>query len=120
MTAELRSTSQGLTMVLTISNPEHRNALGPEMYAAGVEALSVAESSPEVRSVVIVGDGALAMRLSDRLFESGVFAQGIAFPTVPRGKARVRTIVAATHTEGELQYALDTFAKVGRELGVIP
>lgn len=59
MTAELRSTSHGLTMVLTISNPEHRNALGPEIYAAGVEALSVAETSPEVRSVVIVGEGAL-------------------------------------------------------------
>ncbi len=41
MTAELKSTSQGRTMVLTLSNPEHRNALGPEMYAAGVEALSV-------------------------------------------------------------------------------
>ena len=59
MTAELRSTSQGLTMVLTISNPEHRNALGPEIYSAGVEALNVAESSPDVRSVIIVGDGAL-------------------------------------------------------------
>ncbi len=58
MTAELRSTSEGLTMVLTVSNPEHRNALGPEIYAAGVEALNVAESSPEVRSVVIVGEGA--------------------------------------------------------------
>jgi enoyl-CoA hydratase/carnithine racemase len=58
MTAELRSTSEGLTMVLTISNPEHRNALGPEIYAAGVEALNVAESSTEVRSVVIVGEGA--------------------------------------------------------------
>ncbi|WP_137895529.1 oxepin-CoA hydrolase, alternative type [Ramlibacter sp. 2FC] len=57
MPAELRSTHHGMTMVLTISNPEHRNALGPEMYAAGVEALSVAESSPEVRSVVIVGEG---------------------------------------------------------------
>jgi enoyl-CoA hydratase/carnithine racemase len=44
-------------MVLTISNPEHRNALGPDMYAAGVEALNVAESSPEVRSVVITGEG---------------------------------------------------------------
>jgi len=44
-------------MVLTLSNPEHRNALGPEMYAAGVEALSVAESSPDVRSVVIAGEG---------------------------------------------------------------
>jgi enoyl-CoA hydratase/carnithine racemase len=57
MAAELKSTSRGRTMVLAISNPEHRNALGPEMYAAGVEALSVAESSPEVRSVVIVGEG---------------------------------------------------------------
>jgi enoyl-CoA hydratase/carnithine racemase len=59
MPAELRSTSEGLTMVLTLSNPEHRNALGPEMYAAGVEALNVAESSPEVRSVVIAGEGAV-------------------------------------------------------------
>lgn len=59
MTAQLKSTSRGRTMVLTLSNPEHRNALGPEMYAAGVEALSVAESSPEVRSVVIVGEGSL-------------------------------------------------------------
>ena len=57
MPAELKSTSQGQTMVLTLSNPEHRNALGPEMYAAGVEALSVAESSTEVRTVVITGEG---------------------------------------------------------------
>jgi enoyl-CoA hydratase/carnithine racemase len=56
--AQLKSTSQGRTMVLTISNPEHRNALGPEMYAAGVEALNVAESNPDVRSVVITGEGA--------------------------------------------------------------
>jgi glycine C-acetyltransferase len=68
---------------------------------------------------VIVGDGALAMLLSDRLFQSGVFAQGIASPTVPAGKARVRTIVTATHTRDELQFALDTFATVGRELGII-
>jgi glycine C-acetyltransferase len=68
---------------------------------------------------VIVGDGALAMRLSDRLFEEGVFAQGIAFPTVARDRARVRTIVTATHTREELQFALDAFARVGRELGII-
>lgn len=55
MAAELKSTSHGLTMVLTISNPENRNALGPEIYAAGIEALNVAESSPEVRSVIITG-----------------------------------------------------------------
>jgi glycine C-acetyltransferase len=68
---------------------------------------------------VIVGDGALAMKLSDRLFAQGVFAQGIAFPTVARDKARVRTIVTATHTRDELQFALDVFASVGRELGII-
>jgi len=68
---------------------------------------------------VIVGDAALAMKLSDVLFDNGVFAQGIGFPTVPRGKARVRTIVTATHTRDELQFALDCFAKVGRSLGVI-
>jgi glycine C-acetyltransferase len=68
---------------------------------------------------VIVGDGARAMKLSDRLFEEGVFAQGIAYPTVARDKARVRTIVTATHTREDLQYALDTFAKVGRELDLL-
>jgi enoyl-CoA hydratase/carnithine racemase len=59
MSASLISTSQGRTMVLTLSNPGHRNALAPEIYAAGVEALSAAENSPEVRSVVITGEGSL-------------------------------------------------------------
>ena len=68
---------------------------------------------------VIAGDASRAMALSDRLFEEGVFAQGIGFPTVARDKARVRTIVMATHTRDELQFALDVFAKVGAELGLI-
>src|SRR4051812_38326533 len=68
---------------------------------------------------VIAGEGAKAMLLSDKLFERGVFAQGIAFPTVARDKARVRTIVTATHTRDDLQYALDQFAVVGRDIGLI-
>jgi glycine C-acetyltransferase len=68
---------------------------------------------------VIVGEARLAMALSDRLFEKGVFAQGIGFPTVARDKARVRTIVTATHTRSDLQLALDAFAEVGRSLGII-
>ncbi|CAN5412990.1 glycine C-acetyltransferase [soil metagenome] len=68
---------------------------------------------------VITGDGALAMRLSDRLFEEGVFAQGIGFPTVARDKARVRTIVTATHSREDLQFALDMFEKVGKELELV-
>jgi enoyl-CoA hydratase/carnithine racemase len=59
MPAELKSTSQGRTMVLAISNPENRNALDPAMYAAGVEALNVAETNPEVGSVVITGEGSM-------------------------------------------------------------
>lgn len=58
MGASLKSHSQGQTLVLTISNPESRNALGPEIYAAGVEALTAAESNPDVRSVIITGEGA--------------------------------------------------------------
>ena len=68
---------------------------------------------------VIVGEASLAMKLSDRLFAEGVFAQGIGFPTVARDKARVRTIVTATHTRQDLQFALDAFKKVGKELGLI-
>ncbi|MGH2361594.1 MAG: aminotransferase class I/II-fold pyridoxal phosphate-dependent enzyme, partial [bacterium] len=68
---------------------------------------------------VIVGDERLAMDLSDQLFQAGVFALGIAFPTVPRGKARVRTIVTAGHTREHLQKALDAFNRVGRALKLI-
>ena len=68
---------------------------------------------------VIVGEAATAARMSDALFEKGVFAQSLGFPTVARDKARLRTIVAATHSKEDLKYALDMFALVGRELGVI-
>jgi glycine C-acetyltransferase len=89
-------------------------------FKAGLEALGFNTGlSQSPITPVIVGDGALAMKLSDRLFAEGVFAQGIAFPTVARDKARVRTIVTATHTREDLQFALDVFAKVGVALGVI-
>jgi len=67
---------------------------------------------------IMIGDEAKAMRFSDRLFEEGVFALGIAFPTVPRGRARVRTIVTAGHTKEQLSEALDACGRVGREMGV--
>ena len=68
---------------------------------------------------VIAGSAEKAMRLSDRLFEEGVFAQGIGFPTVPDAKSRVRTIVTATHTRENLDAALAAFEQVGRELALI-
>lgn len=68
---------------------------------------------------VIIGDERKAMQLADELFAAGVFAQGIAFPTVQKGKARVRTIITAAHTRDDLQFAIDAFAKVGKKIGVI-
>ena len=59
------------------------------------------------------------MQFSKRLFEEGVFAQGIVFPTVPADKCRVRTIVTAQHTQDELAKALDIFERVGKELHII-
>src|SRR6187399_156981 len=89
-------------------------------FKAGLTALGFNTGMSESPiTPVIVGDGALAMTLSDQLFEGGVFAQGIAFPTVARDKARVRTIVTATHTRADLQFALDTFGRVGKALGIV-
>jgi len=68
---------------------------------------------------VIVGKGALAMKLSDRLFDEGVFAMGIGYPTVPEDRSRVRTIVTAEHTRAELESCLAAFETVGRELAII-
>jgi glycine C-acetyltransferase len=68
---------------------------------------------------VIVGEGARAMQFSDRLLEHGLFAQGIAFPTVARDMGRVRTIVTAAHTEADLHEALTIFEHVGRDMGLI-
>ncbi len=68
---------------------------------------------------VIVGESATAIRFSDRLFEEGVFATSVVYPTVALDRARLRTIVTAAHTDAQLDRAIETFDRVGRELGVI-
>lgn len=68
---------------------------------------------------VMVGDTAKANKFSERLFEEGVFALAIGFPTVPKGKERLRTIVSAGHTQQNLETALEKFSAVGKELGII-
>lgn len=119
----------------------------PAVIAAAMEAFTVLEEEPELIDQlwsntdffrkglqelgfdtgfsqtpiipVIAGDEKKSALLADELFANGVFAQSIAFPTVARGKARVRTIITATHTREELQYALDVFGRIGRVLGLI-
>jgi len=68
---------------------------------------------------VMMGDSATASRFSARLFEDGVFAQPVVYPTVALDKARIRTIVTAEHTTAQLDRCLAAFAKVGREVGVL-
>ena len=68
---------------------------------------------------MIAGDAALAHQLSRELFQEGVLATGIGFPTVAKGKARVRTIVTSEHTKNELDKALEVFSRVGKKLGLV-
>jgi glycine C-acetyltransferase len=68
---------------------------------------------------IIIGEGRLTMEFSRELFNEGVFTPGIAFPTVAEGKARVRTIMTATHTQDQLSRALEALKKVGNRMGIL-
>src|SRR5271168_4505627 len=68
---------------------------------------------------IIIADGKLTMDFSRELFKEGVLGTGIAFPTVPEGKARIRTIMTATHTKEELQQALEVLGRVGKRMGIL-
>lgn len=68
---------------------------------------------------VMLGEATLAQKFSQRLFEEGVFAMAIGYPTVPQGKARIRVMNSAAHSLNDLEAALDVFSRVGQELGVI-
>ena len=68
---------------------------------------------------VMLGEAPLAQQFSRRLFEIGVFAMPLGFPTVPKGKARIRVMISAAHSCNDLDKGLEAFAVVGRELGVI-
>jgi glycine C-acetyltransferase len=123
------------------------NALPPSVAATCLAALDVLENEPQLIeklwentryfkgglkrlgfdigqsetpiTPVIAGSAEKAMKLSDRLFEEGVFAQGIGYPTVPEARSRVRTIITAAHTRENMDAALAAFEKVGRELALI-
>ncbi len=123
------------------------NALPPSVMASCLAAIDVLENEPQLIdklwentryfkgelkklgfdigtsetpiTPVIAGSAEKAMKLSDRLFEEGVFAQGIGYPTVPEAKSRVRTIITSAHTKENMDAAVAAFEKVGRELGLI-
>ena len=97
----------------------------PEKMSSASTAATTVKKMPTRRrnskpiTPVIVCEAKLAHELSRALFQEGVLATGIGFPTVAKGKARVRTIVTATHTKAELDRALEVFGRVGKRLGII-
>ncbi|HOA70759.1 MAG: glycine C-acetyltransferase [Bacillota bacterium] len=68
---------------------------------------------------VMLGEAKLASEFSKKLFEKGIFAQSISYPTVPRGKARIRCMVSAAHSKQDLDFALEKFVETAKELGVL-
>jgi glycine C-acetyltransferase len=89
-------------------------------FRAGLKRLGFDTGLSETPIIpILVGEADRAMRLSDRAFERGVFAQGIGYPTVAKGKARLRAIVTATHTEEELDKALEILGDAARGLGIL-
>jgi glycine C-acetyltransferase len=91
-----------------------------EYFKAGIEQLGLDTGVTQTPIVpVMLGDVKLAKAFSARLFEEGVFAMALGFPTVPQGQARIRVMNTAAHTREDLDKGLEIFARVGRELGVI-
>jgi glycine C-acetyltransferase len=68
----------------------------------------------------MLGDAALAASMADRLLDEGVYVVGFSYPVVPEGQARIRVQMSAAHSREQLERAVTAFAKVGRDLDVIP
>jgi glycine C-acetyltransferase len=122
------------------------NSLTPSIVAASLKAIEIATRSTELRDrlenstqffrkaltengltirpgqhpivPVMIGEAALAQKVADRLLELGLYVIGFFFPVVPQGTARIRTQVSAAHTQDDLQFAVDSFAKAKSEFGL--
>ncbi len=123
------------------------NSIPPVVAATSVRVLDLLEHSPELREKlfdntsffragleragfslkpgehpiipVMLGDAALASRMADALLQRGVYVVGFSFPVVPKGQARIRTQMSAALNREQLEKAIDAFASVGRELGIV-
>ena len=68
---------------------------------------------------IIVGETSLAIQISDMMLDEGIFVTGFGYPVVPQGHARIRCQVSAVHTREDLEFAVETFKKVGRKVGLL-
>ncbi len=88
-------------------------------FKAGMRSIGYEINSESPIIPVIAGSSEKAVQLMNRLNDEGIYARAIVFPTVARDKARVRLIISAAHTQSQLDYAIETFEKVGKELTII-
>jgi len=88
-------------------------------FKQGMQSLGFQADSDTPIVPVIAGDSEKAQKLSQKLFEAGIYGQAIVFPTVAKDKARIRVIVTASHTKAHLDQAVETFGRFGKELGII-
>jgi glycine C-acetyltransferase len=91
-----------------------------DLFRRGMQEMGFDTGHSETPIVpVMLGDAPLAQQFSRKLFDSGVFAMAIGYPTVPQGKARIRVMNSAAHSLSDIEQALEIFGEVGRELKVI-
>jgi glycine C-acetyltransferase len=91
-----------------------------EVFKKGMAEMGFDTGQSETPIVpVMLGEARLAQNFSQRLFVEGVFAMAIGFPTVPKGKARIRVMMSASHSPDDLEQGISAFGKVGKELGVV-
>ncbi len=111
---------KAVEILMTDPEPMHRLWENARYWKENLQRLGFDTMGSETPiTPVFCGDEAIAQQMEVRLREEGVFTLGIVYPTVPRGKARVRTMPNATHTREDLDEALGAFEKVGKELGLI-
>lgn len=110
----------GLQLIAEADDRRQRLADNAERFRTGMGALGFelgGEGHPIIP--VMIGDAALASEMADRLLELGVYVIAFSYPVVPHGTARIRTQMNASHDPADIDRAVEAFATVGRELGVI-
>ena len=89
-------------------------------FKAGLQELGFDTGHSETPiTPVLIGEEAKTMQFSKALLKEGVFVSGIVFPTVPKGTGRLRCMISAAHTKEDLDFAIEVFGRVGKELGII-
>ena len=117
---DVAATAKAIELLTASGEPVERLWSNARYFKAGMTSLGfdIGKSETPITPVML-GEAEVAGEMSRRLFQRGVFATKIGFPTVAKGKARIRAMISASHSRDDLDFALESFAAVGREMKVI-